>query len=896
MKRLLGSCIALGVLLAAGAMYFVCNCRHERIVDIDSDGNRNLYTITEYEHATVFSRINQENKITNAVRLPEYMGKSKVTYRDVTIGENMTFVLYDYEDETSHTLSIDAYNTKLKKQNTVFSQSYPKGTELVTSLKKPRDSERMYLAVVADSAKACYFGIDCRSYEVAEKEEYRINVALSVRECTYTVYGMVLTDAERFLYVIDGNGDTIKIPADITAEKLGQSGLNAEYFDIRHSAVYACELFNFLGQGLESDKTKSPLIYLCVGPDARIADSLTMKDIDQVWFFNDYTYGLVVSDERNGHDTIYFYGAEAVQEYTLRGMTVFQMLLLSGLLFLVAFAVLFLGGLGIRVLLNRRKIATKQILSTFGIVVIAFFPLYAVIRLFCLSFVEAEATTLLFRYLASVENNLNADSYAKEGVNERLCEFIDRMLEANELHKPIRTDNRLVNSLYGNELFHELFFDIAYEENGEYYYAVSDNARANVKYFFDSEVLKEILSLEEGKTLISKERAENRDWLAVAAPVFSSDGVRQGFIQIGINRGNIESVKAIYSMAVTAIAELIILLITFVFVVSFKRRVRPLDSIKKAVNEIADGRLSEMRVINTNDELQDISYSFNRMSVKLNQYFDNINTVSQVYQKFVPKEFYHLLGKDSILDLQLNDTKEKDVNFMFIRTSQNIITDSTEENYRRLSLVYRAVTEGIEELNGSIHKDDDNRILCLFEKEISASVTVALEIRERIMKAIGSSQSVSISILHDRSLFGIVGNENSMRCVIVSEAVTLQKQLDRILEQYRLGLLLNEDSYRKVKEDKSSKIRRIGCIRDLLQPTDDYGGAEQMLYEVVDAEEPERRRLMELTLESFNEGLLLYEAGDYLHARERFIDVLRVDRNDLIARNFLNRIEEKTNV
>ena len=122
-----------------------------------------------------------------------------------------------------------------------------------------------------------------------------------------------------------------------------------------------------------------------------------------------------------------------------------------------------------------------------------------------------------------------------------------------------------------------------------------------------------------------------------------------------------------------------------------------------------------------------------------------------------------------------------------------------------------------------------------------------------------------------------------MDTTVISDAVNLASRVENLTKTYRVPLIVTEDTVRALQSPGEVAMRRIDrvLVQGKSQPV--------VLYEVLDADTPERRAAKRRSQEDFEAGLSRYEALDFAAAIDCFERTLVAAPFDSVARLMLER-------
>ena len=263
--------------------------------------------------------------------------------------------------------------------------------------------------------------------------------------------------------------------------------------------------------------------------------------------------------------------------------------------------------------------------------------------------------------------------------------------------------------------------------------------------------------------------------------------------------------------------------------------------------------------------------------------------------RFVPHEFLGFLNKESLVDVQAGDQVQKLMTVLFadIRGFTSLSEKMTlQENFTFINKFLGQMEPCIRTHHGFIDKFIGDAIMALFGAIGDDAVSAALAMLQRLdtlnaeHAAAGSrTEPVRIGIgLHTGGLIlGTVGGERRLDSTVISDAVNLASRVESLTKAYEVALLLTGETHASLRNPEKFNLRVIDRVRAT--------GKSQTteLYEVFDADPPERRALKRQTLADFDRGFALYRRRRFHEAAAKFEAALAVLPDDQPAQILLDR-------
>jgi Adenylate and Guanylate cyclase catalytic domain len=180
--------------------------------------------------------------------------------------------------------------------------------------------------------------------------------------------------------------------------------------------------------------------------------------------------------------------------------------------------------------------------------------------------------------------------------------------------------------------------------------------------------------------------------------------------------------------------------------------------------------------------------------------------------------------------------------------------------------------------------------MAFFPHQANDAVRAALEMLQRLKdwnkeRAQAGEAPVQIGIgLHTGSLMlGTVGARERMDTTVISDAVNLASRVENLTKTYRVPLIISEETYLALHASDTSAFRRIDRVpvQGKSQPV--------VLYEALEADEPDRRVAKRRASADFEAGLSCYDRLDFKAAIPHFERALVELPSDSVVQLLLER-------
>ena len=275
---------------------------------------------------------------------------------------------------------------------------------------------------------------------------------------------------------------------------------------------------------------------------------------------------------------------------------------------------------------------------------------------------------------------------------------------------------------------------------------------------------------------------------------------------------------------------------------------------------------------------------------------DRLQQTNEIYSRFVPREFLHLLKHESITDIRLGDQIELEMTILFsdIVSFTNISEKmSPKENFGFVNQFLSQVSPVIREHHGFVDKYMGDGIMALFPGTADDAVAAAVGMmnvvnRLRVNSQKTGQQPISIGIgLHTgRLMLGVIGEENRMETSVISNSVNLAARLESLTRRYKVGIVISEQTLLKLKN-------KDGYLNRCLEKVQVKGMNEPVtVYEIFDADGKDNIERKSKTKSEFEKALSLFWSGDFTKANLHIAHVLAENPNDIVFQLYQRRIAE----
>ncbi len=266
--------------------------------------------------------------------------------------------------------------------------------------------------------------------------------------------------------------------------------------------------------------------------------------------------------------------------------------------------------------------------------------------------------------------------------------------------------------------------------------------------------------------------------------------------------------------------------------------------------------------------------------------------LNQAFSRFVPRQFLQLLGKKSLVDVQLGDQVQQEMSVLFsdIRDFTALSECMTpQENFKFINAYLSRMEPAIIENQGFIDKYIGDGIMALFsgiaDEAVKAGIAMLQSLRDYNQHRLNSSYApinIGIGINTGLLMLGTVGGQNRMDSTVISDAVNLASRLEGLTKYYGVSLLISQQTLARLHNPMEYSIRFI-------EQANVKGKSQAVgVFEVFDGDEPQIKEGKLATQTIFEEGVWLYYQHCFREAAQRFEEVLSINPRDTVAQIYLN--------
>ena len=545
----------------------------------------------------------------------------------------------------------------------------------------------------------------------------------------------------------------------------------------------------------------------------------------------------------------------------------------------------------IEVMQRRVSLILKQIVVFTPIIIIAMIILSVFVYQQFADREEKEIYRQLVVLTTTGLNRLDPDRL------ERISSPRDYMNDDYSFLRDLTIESQIQRGTYGeNKLDEAGLYTAIYKLENDKLYAIVDYDNS-VNMYRPISIAGEFKQvLDSGQMITDKASDENGSWMFAMAPIFDSNDKIIGIYETGVDRSGFNKERMVLFKGIAKNIGFITLAIICIFLLATYYQLLSIRQLRSSVAEIAEGNWGIAVTLDTGDEVADLGASVNDMATHIRNYIQEITDLSEAYYRFVPQQFLSLLGKESIIDVQLGDQVRQDMSIFTLNIHSFYQLSGTmgpEENFNFIKSYLRWMGSVIGDYGGLIDKYTGPGFVALFPEQAGQAVQAAVELRKRLFdynegrKRAGYVPiDIGIGIHKGPLMLGVIGEEKRLAGTVISDNVNVASFLQLLTDKLACPVIISEEILKALDKPHPYQYRALGRIRP-------EGRDEAMLlFDLFEGDAEDIRVLKLESRELFEEGIALFQKGHFYDARSRFIEVIKINRQDKIARIYFYLCEE----
>jgi len=283
-------------------------------------------------------------------------------------------------------------------------------------------------------------------------------------------------------------------------------------------------------------------------------------------------------------------------------------------------------------------------------------------------------------------------------------------------------------------------------------------------------------------------------------------------------------------------------------------------------------------------------FSKDELLARIQTHLD-LHSINDSYSRFIPFEFLHSLGRESIIDVHLGDQTEKEVTILFIdiRDYTTLSEEMTpSENFNFLNSFLSKMGPIIRDNKGFIMQFLGDGLMALFLEDHIDAINASVGMMRRVNEYNDSRETkkrkpikVGIGLHTGPLILGILGDDVRMDVNVVSDSVNTASRMEGLTKHYGASIIVSENTLSKIKDQETFQYRLLGLVKA-------KGKSKPVrIYEILDEIISSSNQWKINTKEEFEIGLNNYFSKNFVEAAANFKNVIDKNSEDRTAELYL---------
>ena len=267
--------------------------------------------------------------------------------------------------------------------------------------------------------------------------------------------------------------------------------------------------------------------------------------------------------------------------------------------------------------------------------------------------------------------------------------------------------------------------------------------------------------------------------------------------------------------------------------------------------------------------------------------------INKSLTRFVPMEFLEILGKQSILEVNLGDQVQKKMSVLFsdIRSFTALSETMTPwENFNFINSYLKNVSPVVRSRRGFIDKFIGDAIMALFPENGTDALYCGIDMLNAVKEYNGFRKKsgyvpikIGIGVHYCPLTMGIVGEQKRIEGTVISDGVNLASRLEGLTKTYGIPFIFSESLIEDALKADDLYFRYLG------QVSIKGKSVPQKIYELFNADEPDQIEKKLKTKDKFEYALNLFFNGNSSDSEKIFKEILMINNDDFVCQYYLNQ-------
>ena len=266
------------------------------------------------------------------------------------------------------------------------------------------------------------------------------------------------------------------------------------------------------------------------------------------------------------------------------------------------------------------------------------------------------------------------------------------------------------------------------------------------------------------------------------------------------------------------------------------------------------------------------------------------------YERFLPEELLKWLNKKRYSEISAADQQYASAVIMELNTvnfREFSHGKAPEEIFTYINGMVGQAIPIIYENRGIVERFSEGGLTAFFRENQERAMETATAVCEKMSELSRQEpeyQAVTVGMTYGSVMIGAVGHEKRMSLLVLSEMQQFARFLQSIGGKYGAKIISTGELLEAIPDcGKKFHYRLLGYV--YMRTT----GTVEKIYDVFDGDVVEVRNKKRKTKMVFEKGVNLFMRGQISEARLHFVEVMKMDRDDRGAKEYLLRCDRRLN-
>ena len=281
---------------------------------------------------------------------------------------------------------------------------------------------------------------------------------------------------------------------------------------------------------------------------------------------------------------------------------------------------------------------------------------------------------------------------------------------------------------------------------------------------------------------------------------------------------------------------------------------------------------------------------------KIERLVEEQKKIQTALRRFFPNQLLMFLQKNNITEINTGDSSELSMTILSIDIrSFTSISEQLEpdEVFILLNKYFALVAPIIRKYGGVIMKFLGDGFTALFPEKPDAAVSCGIEIQKKLQREHIQLRNLpairaGIGIDTGKILLGVIGNDNRLDSVVISNICYTAEELQSATKVYANTIIISDSIFRSLQHPNEFHIR---CIQEAAMGGE--GSTQAMLYEVYDCDTPAIQEKKQKTAPDIEKALQKIQEKSYAAAQTYLAKALEIFPDDPLALHYQKALQER---